>query len=520
MILILEEPGISVGKREELLMVKRRGRQKEVAVRQVESVVVLSQVQISHDAIIMLAERGIPILYMSGNQPVGAVMPFAYHGFVATRRAQFEAYHNKLGFELVLSILKASATNKARLLRYYARNRRRSDPQIADQLIEMAIDIEQIITNFNSFGENYSSSNVHTLQKKYPKNPPVPIVPEANPSESHNKNYNNDSVILPSKVPVESQTPQYAFQSDEHNSDYSINKDPPSICSSTTSSFPASIPQSNPIFNPTSNPSPLFFPSPQDPQDQKSFSPLDDSPSILPPPDENTPEYDDYFLSKQIDILHDGISQEQSQDQAPNQSPNNSSFSSSSPSLLQQFRQRLMGMEGGAANIYFQGLAKILPSDVKFDGRNRHPPKDPVNAALSFGYYLLEKEVMVALSGAGLEPYAGFLHADRSGRASLVYDLIEEFRQPVVDRLVVRIFQQKVLKPEDFESHGSEAGTRFSADALTRYLAAFYALIRKDGQKIGNSIITYQQLIIKQARKVVRVLLGKDPVYEGFLMPW
>ena len=79
---------------------------------------------------------------------------------------------------------------------------------------------------------------------------------------------------------------------------------------------------------------------------------------------------------------------------------------------LAKYRQKLMGLEGSAANLYFQALALLFDPKLKYYGRNRRPPKDPVNAALSFGYHLLGKEVMVALTAAGLEPYAGFLHTD------------------------------------------------------------------------------------------------------------
>ena len=85
MILILQQPGTSIGKKSELITIKRNARTWEVAVCQIESVVVLSQVQISHDAILLLARDGIPILYMDRDKPLGALLPFAQHGFIATR---------------------------------------------------------------------------------------------------------------------------------------------------------------------------------------------------------------------------------------------------------------------------------------------------------------------------------------------------------------------------------------------------------------------------------------------------
>jgi len=126
----------------------------------------------------------------------------------------------------------------------------------------------------------------------------------------------------------------------------------------------------------------------------------------------------------------------------------------------------------------------------------------------------------MALSVAGLEPYAGFLHTDRSGRPSLVFDLIEEFRQPVVDRLVVRLFQQRIFGVKDFNYDNKEGGVKFTEPALSRFFGEFYYFLRKDGQHIGKSFLVFQQIIINQARQMVRFLLNKNDVYEGFTMEW
>ena len=168
------------------------------------------------------------------------------------------------------------------------------------------------------------------------------------------------------------------------------------------------------------------------------------------------------------------------------------------------------------ANIYFQGIKLMLPQNLGFTERNRRPPRDPVNSALSFGYHLLANEVMTAIAAAGLEPYAGFLHSDRSGRPSLVFDLIEEFRQPIVDRLVLRLFQKKILQPLDFDIDSAHAGVKFKQKALERFLGEFYYMMRKDGLKISNFFTTYQQIILNQARKMVRYFLEKDETYKPF----
>jgi CRISPR-associated protein Cas1 len=100
-------------------------------------------------------------------------------------------------------------------------------------------------------------------------------------------------------------------------------------------------------------------------------------------------------------------------------------------------RARLMGLEGTGGRIYWQRIGDMLPAELGFDGRRQQGPGDAVNAALNYGYGILYGHVWGAAMNAGLEPFAGFLHVDRSGKPSMVLDLVEEFRQPVVDRAIL-----------------------------------------------------------------------------------
>lgn len=93
----------------------------------------------------------------------------------------------------------------------------------------------------------------------------------------------------------------------------------------------------------------------------------------------------------------------------------------------------LLGIEGMSSNIYFRAFGHMFHCDFEFRGRNRRPPKDPINVIISLGYTFLTKEICSALEAESFEPYLGFLHGIRYGRKSLALDIIEEFRQPVVD---------------------------------------------------------------------------------------
>ncbi|MCF0254389.1 MAG: CRISPR-associated endonuclease Cas1 [Duodenibacillus sp.] len=109
----------------------------------------------------------------------------------------------------------------------------------------------------------------------------------------------------------------------------------------------------------------------------------------------------------------------------------------------------LRGLEGAAAAHYFAGLAAYMPDSLRFRGRNRRPPRDPLNVLLSLGYTLLQSEAVVALYGAGLDPFIGFFHALDFGRESLACDVIEPLR-PQIDKFCVELFKDRKLRPEHF----------------------------------------------------------------------
>jgi CRISPR-associated protein Cas1 len=120
----------------------------------------------------------------------------------------------------------------------------------------------------------------------------------------------------------------------------------------------------------------------------------------------------------------------------------------------------LRGAEGEAAQNYFAVFGDLVRSpdaDIRFDGRSRRPPRDPVNAVLSFLYTLLTHDCRSAAESVGLDPAVGFLHRDRPGRPSLALDLMEELRPVLVDRLALSLFNRRQLRSGDFESHDGGA---------------------------------------------------------------
>jgi CRISPR-associated protein Cas1 len=129
----------------------------------------------------------------------------------------------------------------------------------------------------------------------------------------------------------------------------------------------------------------------------------------------------------------------------------------------------LRGLEGAGAAAYFEGFRDLLPERLKFHSRNRRPPKDPVNAVLSLGYTLLHAEAVLALYGAGLDPFIGFYHVMDFGRESLACDVVEPLRVEV-DRHTLMLFRTEKLRVDDFSQTdgacllGKAGRTRFYAE--------------------------------------------------------
>ena len=176
----------------------------------------------------------------------------------------------------------------------------------------------------------------------------------------------------------------------------------------------------------------------------------------------------------------------------------------------------LRGLEGTAAARYFEAFAAMVPAGVAFDGRSRRPPRDPVNALLSFGYVLVGNELQSLLDGMGFDPYLGFYHRLDYGRPSLALDLLEEFRAPLVDRLTLNLLNLRVLTAEDF-APGPEGGVWLRREAMKRYFLAYEKALTEP-LSLGGEAISFRHLFRRQAERLARALVdGK--AYEPFRFP-
>jgi CRISP-associated protein Cas1 len=358
--IILETPGTRIGKRKGMLKISVPNQDyEEVPIREVESITIGNGVQITSQALKTLSSHAVNIVYTSLGKPYGLYTPFANVGTVLTRRNQLLAYEDWRGLHIATQIVYATIENKRRLLLYFAKNRKKSNPGMHKRLKAAARKIGEMVQKLETFSKTRKKGE---------------------------KVYNR--------------------------------------------------------------------------------------------------------------------------------------------------RRELMGIEGKAAAIYFIEYGNVLPKEFKVLKRSRRPPRDPANSLLSLGYTVLLGHVTTGIAAAGLELYGGFLHSDRSGKPSLALDLQEEFRQPIIDRLVARILHKGQLEQDDFRDsiHGfrlKKGKKSFFYEELRKEITGggvgeklFSRENTKYGKKKHKVKINFKREMIRQARKMANYLIGSNSTYEPFLMNW
>ena len=178
----------------------------------------------------------------------------------------------------------------------------------------------------------------------------------------------------------------------------------------------------------------------------------------------------------------------------------------------------LLGIEGAAASVYFSNFGDMLRSDrtsFDFKTRNRRPPRDPVNAVLSFLYSMLIKQMLVSTMSVGFDPYLGFYHQPKYGKPALALDLAEEFRPIVADSAALTLFNNSELDDTDFiRRSGAVALTQSGRKAVIR------AFERRLDTLITHPLfgysISYRRIMEVQARLLGRHILGELPKYPAF----
>lgn len=179
----------------------------------------------------------------------------------------------------------------------------------------------------------------------------------------------------------------------------------------------------------------------------------------------------------------------------------------------------LMGVEGAAARTYFEHFGSMLRGPMRghfqFEGRNRRPPLDPVNALLSFAYACLVREIAQIAAGVGLDPFVGFLHRTRPGRPALALDLMEEFRPVLADSAVIGAVNNGVVGPGDFVVRPTgaaltDAGRRRFIETWERRLDELAT------HPTFETRLSYRRILEVQVRLLGKVLLGEIPTFPEY----
>lgn len=180
----------------------------------------------------------------------------------------------------------------------------------------------------------------------------------------------------------------------------------------------------------------------------------------------------------------------------------------------------LRGAEGYASRIWFEAMPGMLrrnETDFFFAGRNRRPPRDPVNAMLSFGYSMLAKDLVGELMRVGLDPYVGFLHTAVYGRPALALDLMEEFRPIIVDSAVLTAINTNMIGPENFTV--TELACAMDEKGRKSFFQAYRNRMNEEiVHPIFGYKLSYRRTLELQARMLAKTIRGEIDAYRPFLV--
>lgn len=176
-------------------------------------------------------------------------------------------------------------------------------------------------------------------------------------------------------------------------------------------------------------------------------------------------------------------------------------------------KMQIMGIEGKASNDYWNCMKHFIPKDIEFDLRTKKPT-DLLNSMLNYGYAILASEITKSIHLNGLDPYCGFLHYDMDRRTSLTFDLIEPFRQQIVDKTVISLINRKQVKIEDMDKRNNLIKLDARKLIVSKILDKMYSIVTYNGKSMS-----YAEIIEFQTRNLVKTLTDEDE-FKGFYLTW
>lgn len=179
----------------------------------------------------------------------------------------------------------------------------------------------------------------------------------------------------------------------------------------------------------------------------------------------------------------------------------------------EDIRMKIMGLEGKASNEYWSGVKYFIPPEIGFDSRTKKPT-DLLNSMLNYGYAILASEITKSILQNGLDPYCGFLHFDMDGRTSLTFDLIEPFRQQIVDKTVFGLVNKKQITNDDLDRRNNTIKLEARKLIVEKILSKIHSTVT-----YNDKTVSYSDLIQKQSEDLVQVLLNGEK-FNGFYLRW
>ena len=174
---------------------------------------------------------------------------------------------------------------------------------------------------------------------------------------------------------------------------------------------------------------------------------------------------------------------------------------------------QIMGIEGKASNDYWKSVIYFIPKEIGFTSRTKKPT-DLLNSMLNYGYAILASEITKSILLNGLDPYCGLLHYDMDSRTSLTFDLIEPFRQQIVDKTVISLINRKQVKTEDIDNRNNLIKLEARKLIVSKILNKMYSTITYNG-----NVMSYADIIDLQSKNIVNSIINANE-FKGFYLTW
>lgn len=172
----------------------------------------------------------------------------------------------------------------------------------------------------------------------------------------------------------------------------------------------------------------------------------------------------------------------------------------------------IMGYEGNAAKLYFEGLGRLVHKEFAFKGRSKRPPKDEFNSMLSLGYSILMNEIYGKLENKGLNPYFGFIHSDRENHPTLASDIMEEWRATLIDSMVMSLINGHEIHKEHFKHDDDTPGYYLTKEGLGIYLRKYDNKMRTEVKYLDyiDYATSFRASIDLQINRLIKAIEEED----------